>query len=124
MHISSAVNLDQVPGESFLIPSLQKSVNFSINNKSIKRGKLILFQRFHYFIQMSLITDKGTRENFDVPIPFKIESYLEDGLMYFDYRLKALEVEYLPKIPDKISSNFFDKILEIQIVNTCKLICL
>lgn len=119
-----AVHLDQVPGEDFFIECLQKSICFSINNKTIKRGKLLLFRRFHYFIQIALMSEKGTRENFDIPIPFKIESYIDDGLMYFDYRLKSLEVENVPFITEKISSIYFDKILEIQIVNTCKLVCL
>jgi hypothetical protein len=120
----SAVHLDQVPGEAFLVNCLQKSLNFSINNKTIKRGKLLLFRRFHYFIQIALLSEKGTRENFDIPIPFKIEDYLEEGLLYFDYRLKSLEVENLPIMSEKVSSIYFDKILEIQVVNTCKLVCL
>lgn len=119
-----SVHLDQVPGEDFLVECLQKSLSFSINNKAIKRGKLLLFRRFHYFIQIALMSEKGTRENFDIPIPFKIESYIDDGLMYFDYRLKSLEVENVPFITEKISSIYFDKILEIQIINTCKLVCL
>lgn len=124
MAIISAVHPDQIPGEQFLVQCLQKSVCFSINNRAIKRGRLLLFKRFHYFIQMALLTEKGTRENFDVPIPFKIEDYLEDGLIYFDYRLNSLEVDTLPIITEKVSSIYFDKILEIQIVNNCKLVCL
>lgn len=112
---------DQIPGERFLVPCLQKNLSFSINNKSIKRGKLILFKRFHYFIQFSLISDKGFKETFDVPIPFKIEDYGDEGLIYFDYRLSSLEVDSLPLISDKVSSIYFDKILEIQLVNICKL---
>ena len=70
------------------------------------------------------MSEKGIRENFDLPIPFKVENYQEEGLLYFDYRLKSLEVESLPIIPEKIHSAYFDKILEIQIINTCKLTCL
>lgn len=116
--------LDQIPGESFLTGCLQKNVTFSINNKTLKRGRLLLFKRFHYFIQISLLSEKGARENFDVPIPFKIEAHADEGLLYFDYRLKSLEVDYLPLITEKVASVYFDKILEIQIINNYTLSCL
>lgn len=120
MLITDSISLEQVPGEAFLVSCLQKNINFSINNKIVKKGRLLLFRRFHYFIQISLQTEKGIRENFDLPIPFKVENYIEEGLLYFDYRLKALEVDSLPNIPDKVHSIYFDKILEMQVVNTYK----
>lgn len=122
--IASTVSIDQVPGESFLFSCLQKNVNFSINNKTIKRGRLLLFRRFHYFIQIALLTERGTRENFDIPIPFKVEDYLEEGLLYFDYRLSSLEVQSVPLLKEKVSSIYFDRILEMQVINTCTLACL
>ena len=111
----SNITLDQVPGETFLLQCLQKQLEFSINSRVVKRGRLLLFRRVHYFIQIALHTDKNTRENVDIPIPFKVENYSEDGLMYFDYRLRSLNVEDLPPIPEKVSSIYFDKILEIQV---------
>jgi hypothetical protein len=114
MVISSTIHLDQVPGEPFLVSCLQKNLNFSINGKLIKKGKLILFRRIHYYVQIALITDRNVRENFEIPIPFKVENYLEEGLLYFDYRLKSLETECLPIIPEKVPSMYFNKILEIQ----------
>ena len=115
MVISSSFQLDQIPGEPFLFSCLQKPVSFSVNNKTIKRGRLILFRKLHYFIQISLLSEKGLRENIELPIPFKIEDYSDDGLMYFDYRMGSLEVETLPMIPEKVSSVYFNKILEIQV---------
>ena len=112
----NSYNLDQIPAESFLISCLQKPINLSINNKLIKKGRLILFRRFHYFLQMTLMSEKGSKENLDVPFPFKIEDCSDEGLLYFDYRLHSLEVETLPKITEKVTSIFFDKILEIQAV--------
>ena len=119
MLITDSLSLDQIPGENFLISCLQKNLNFIINHKIIKKGKLLLFKRFHYFIQITLMNEKNVRENFDLPIPFKVESYTDEGLMYFDYRLKALEVEFLPNIPEKVHSIYFNKILEIQTINIC-----
>jgi hypothetical protein len=124
MSITDTIGFDHIPGEDFLIYCLQKNLHFSINNKTIKRGRLLLFRKFHYFIQIALLTEKGVRENFEIPIPFGVEFYSEDGLIYFDYRLKALEVDSLPKIPEKVTSAYFDKILEIQIITNAALSCL
>ncbi len=109
------ISFDEVPGESFLLDCLQKQVIFSIGDKTIKKGRLLLFRRVHYFIQISLLTDKNIRENFEVPIPFKVENYKEDGLLYFDYRVSSLNVQSLPKIPEKVSSSYFNRILEMSV---------
>lgn len=107
--------LEQVPQEPFLLPLLQKQIVFSINDKVIKQGRFLLFRRIHYFIQIALATDKVPRENFEIPIPFKVENYASEGLLYFDYRLTSLNTDTLPKIPTKISSSYYNKILEISI---------
>ena len=62
------------------------------------------------------MSEKGNRENVEIPIPFDIEYHEEEGLMYFDYRVSALYAEALPKCGEKIASSFFDKILEIQVI--------
>jgi hypothetical protein len=105
---------EQIPGESFLMSCLQKRLVFCINSKVIKRGKLLLFRKSHYFIQFTILTEKGTKENMDIPFPFKCEDYSDEGLMYFDYRVESLQLENLPKIPFKVASIYFNKILEIQ----------
>ena len=109
--------LEQVPGEHFLLPLLQKQLVFSLNNKVIKQGRFLLFRRVHYFIQIAIANDKAIRENFEIPIPFRVENYSEDGLLYFDYRISSLNIECLPDIPTKVSSSYFNKILEISIKN-------
>lgn len=114
---NSTITLEQVPGEKFLVDCLQKHLCFLINDRLIKKGKLILFRRANYFIQVSLSNEKNHRENFEIPIPFKTEYYKDDGLIYFDYRVRSLEVESLPAISQRVVSTYFDKILEIQIVS-------
>ena len=118
MIISSSITLDHIPGEPYLIDCLQKNIGLVIGNKNIKRGRLLLFRRFHYFIQLALSTEKGTRENIDIPIPFKVENHLDEGLLYFDYRLPSLKVDCLPTIPQKVSSIYFNNILEIHVINS------
>jgi hypothetical protein len=108
---------EDLPGQKFLMSCLQKPIKFSINNKIIKQGKLLLFRKTHYYIQISLYTAKATRENFEIPFPFKWENYQKEGLLYFDYRITSLGVDNLPPIVKKVSSSYFDKILEIQIIH-------
>ena len=116
--LSSPLSLDHIPGEAFLIDCLQKNIGLVVNGKNIKRGRLLLFKRFHFFIQLTLCTEKGTKENIDVPIPFNIEEHLDEGLLYFDYRLPSLKVSSLPNFIGKVSSVYYDNILEICVVNT------
>jgi hypothetical protein len=111
------LSLDHVPGEQYLIPWLQKQVSFSIGDKIIKRGRLLLFRRIHYYIQIALMTEKNVRENFEIPIPFSVENHETDGLLYFDYRLSSLHLENMPPVPKKVSSSYFNKILEIAALN-------
>ena len=107
--------MEQVPGETFLVNCLQKPIAFSINNKIVKRGKLLLFRRVHYFVQIVLNTDKNVRENFEIPIPFKVEKYTDDGLMYFDYRITSLNLMDKLLLPNKVSSMYYNKILELSV---------
>ena len=112
----SNISLDHIPGEQYLVPWLQEQLIFSVGDKVIKKGRLLLFRRAHYYIQIAILTDKNTRENFEVPIPFKVESHEEEGLLYFDYRISSLHIESIPPIPSKISSSYFNKIMEITVV--------
>jgi hypothetical protein len=107
---------ETIPGEQFLINCLQKNISFSISDKVIKKGKLLLFRKIHYYIQIALQTEKNQKENFEIPIPFAIESYEDEGLMYMDYRMASLNVSNIPPIPSKVSSSYFNKILEISVI--------
>jgi hypothetical protein len=112
-HTILSEEVSEIPGEAFLLSCLQKPVSFSINSKTIKKGRLLLFRKTHYFIQITLQTDKNDKENIDLPYPFNIENYKYDGLLYYDYRVASLNVESLPFMPSKVSSIYFNKILEI-----------
>ena len=120
MFSADSIFLEQIPGEELLLSCLQNNLHFVINNKTLKRGRLLLFKRTHYFIQFSLISEKGQKENLEVPIPFKIEDHSADGLFYFDYRLNSLGIQ-TPISLDKHYSQFLNKILEVQIINNTAL---
>lgn len=114
--------LEEIPGESFLERHLQSSIKFTLGQKVIKQGRLVLFKRTHYYLHITLFTQKNNKESFEIPIPFKVEEYRHEGLAYFDYRFQGLcglseEINNrLSKIKIKNinPSQYYNKILEIQ----------
>lgn len=112
--------LDSIPGDNFLTNSLQYDLVFTLGSKTLKKGRLLLFKRVHYHIQITILNSKNERESFEIPIPFNIEEYPEEHLIYFDYRLHNLfDNETLKKLNNtKLGythpSHFLNKILEIQ----------
>ena len=117
--------LETLPGEEFLTKHLQNTVKFVLGQKVIKQGRLIIFKRTHYYIQITVQTSKAAKESFEIPIPFKTEEYVNENLIYFDYRLSSLvglNEELLDKTQNvKIKninpSQYYNKILEIQAGN-------
>ena len=111
----STITINHVKLEPILMQCLQKNVSIHMNNKVLKKGRLLLYRKTHYFIQLALLSDKQTKENFDIPIPFNVENYIDEGILYFDYRINSLHAQELPKIPEKGTSVYLNKILEIHI---------
>jgi len=56
----------------------------------IKRGKFIIYKKQHYNIQLTLLNSKKNKENFEVPIPFLVEYYPDEKLIFLDYRISSL----------------------------------
>lgn len=117
--------LEEIPGESFLQRHLQTSIKFTLGTKIIKQGRLMLFKRAHYYLHITLLTQKNNRESFEIPIPFKVEEYSHEKLAYFDYRLQGLggfnnelnnRLSKI-KIKNTNSSQYYNRILEIQAGN-------
>jgi len=114
--------LEELPGESFLTRHLQSPIKFTLGEKIIKQGRLVLFKRAHYYLHITLMTDKSNKESFEIPIPFRVEEYFHEGLAFFDYRLQGLlglksELnEKLAKVRIKNTnpSQYYNKILEIK----------
>ena len=75
---------------------LQRSVSFIIKNKVIKKGKIELFTQRNFHIVFHLLTGKNKKEKLEIPIPFSIENHVDDGLIFFDYRVKSLS-KYFPE---------------------------
>jgi hypothetical protein len=100
---------------------LQKNISLELKNKQFKNGKLVIFNQKNFYINFVLENDKKTHEKIELPIPYDIEFYQEENLIYFDYRLKCL-YKFSPEIetnlifyPKKVAGNkFWDTILTIN----------
>jgi hypothetical protein len=68
---------------------LQK-VEFIVDNKVIKKGKIRIFNTKQFFIKFRLESNNDTKE-FEIPYPFRVE-VLNNGYL-FDYCLSA----FIPK---------------------------
>jgi hypothetical protein len=114
--------LDTLPGEEYFTKYLQSPIVFTLGKKIIKQGRLILFKRAHFYIQITILNSKNVKETFEIPIPFKSEEYKKEGLMFFDYRLNSLctknslldtKIKNVA-IKNTPPSQYYNKILEIQ----------
>ena len=100
---------------------LQKEITLEINNKIYKKGRLLLFYQKNFYITFVMDTAKKLKDKIEIPIPYDIEMYEDENLLYFDYRIKSLS-KYAPQIetnlivyPKKITGNkFWNSILSIN----------
>jgi hypothetical protein len=122
-NISSANILTCVPNEELFMAALQRNLLITLGNKPIKKGKLMLYKKQHYNIQLTLINSKQNKENFEIPIPFSVEFHAEESLMFLDYRIATLtgndtQMETFlrnHRVKGIEPSQYFDKILTIKI---------
>jgi len=101
---------------------LQKNLKLYINNKQYRKGRLLLFKQNNYHIELTIKKNDTDVKKFEIPIPFAVELWKDDGLVYFDYRLLTLTKKntmvynILKPLSVETNNKFYDKILEIQIV--------
>jgi hypothetical protein len=102
----------------------QKHIRLYFNNKIFRDGKLILFKH-GYFVYEFILQQNGNKKNkkIEIPYPFSVENCLDKNKLYFDYRLNSFanqnKIIYnlLKKTTKRCYSNFYDKVLEIRVIN-------
>ena len=71
----------------------QKNIILYINDEPIKKGKFLLIKNCiisnNFFFEFTIKREKKL-DIIRVPYPFKIEEYVEDNLVYMDYRISTL----------------------------------
>ena len=117
------MTIDDTEIEEVLKTLLQKTLKLSINNKQYRKGTLLLFRQNNYHIEFTVRKTGVDIKRFEIPIPFAIEKWEDDGLIYFDYRLLTLSnkddriFKMLKTLPVEGNNKFYNQILEIQILN-------
>jgi len=107
--------------EKVLMGLLQKDIKLLIDGKLFRKGKLLLFRQNNYCLELTIRKNNIDIKKFEVPIPFAIENWDDDGVIYFDYRIATLAhkdkvvLDMIKKLPTNGQSKFYDKILEIEI---------
>ena len=100
---------------------LQKNIKFVCNKKTLREGKLILFNIKDFYIHFMLeVEKKPFTKNYEIPIPFKLTS--NKTMIFFDYSSKHIsksnaEIDQLiSTISNSVDKNsqFFNDILTIE----------
>ena len=108
------INIDKL-----IQPLLQQQVVFSVNDKILKEGRLILFNVRDFHLCFYLKTDKGSNRLYELPYPYHITKHLNG--VHLDYTLETLtkgatELMYRIKGLTKVrNSKLYDNILTISV---------
>lgn len=96
----------------------QKDLQFKLNNKVLKEGKLILFSFKEFYLHFKLLVKPNNYKQFEIPYPFSYK--VEPSQIVFDYtnnsfRKNNKEIDFLLKLLKKNKhSKFYDNTLIIS----------
>lgn len=72
--------------EQKLKPLMLRTVEFVLDEKIVKRGKIMVFNTKQFFVKFKMDTEQGIKE-YELPYPFDLRE--QDGGYLFDYSLSA-----------------------------------
>lgn len=110
------MTLDDI--EKSMVKMFQRVITFEIDGKSIKRGKVLVFNIKEFHVHITLIPDRGPKKQFIIPLPFNV--VVEPDCIKLDYTIDTLSRKnaatalMLRNINNKKNNRFFDTIV------TCK----
>lgn len=74
--------------DSYFNYFLQRDIVFSMENKIIKEGKLILFSQKDYYLIFHLKNNTGETKKYELTYPFNIKKI--DNYLMFDYKIESI----------------------------------
>lgn len=83
---------------------LLKQVVFTIGEKSVRKGKLLLFTSDNYYVKFVLQTNKNINKNYEIPYPYKVTH--NDMFVRFSYKISDLCKDNIKK--QEIIENYLD----------------
>jgi hypothetical protein len=106
--------------EEILKSLLQKNIEIVLKNKTIKRGRLIIFRHIGCFIRLEIQT-ATKQDHIEIPFPYVIESKPGLQQFIFDYRLISLAdgdmctFKMLQNQKQVRENKYYDRILTINV---------
>jgi hypothetical protein len=102
---------------------LLKQVVFTIEEKTVRKGKLLLFSCDDYYVKFVLQTNKNVNKNYEIPYPYKVRH--GDSYVTFSYKLLDLcrgnqnKLQYmLIHTTPNGTNKLHDKNLNITVIDT------
>jgi hypothetical protein len=111
--ITLTEDIVKLPYELYLYSLLQTPVRVVHKNRELKTGRLLLYKRIHFCVQLMIETKRV--ETLELPIPFNAEQDSEINTIFFDYRLANIKLRNnpLPFLNNSVRSVYYDSIVEI-----------
>jgi len=99
---------------------LQKDVQFNLKNKTLKEGRILLFNVKDFYINFTIKTKKDVVKTYEIPMPFSVSSrgrsvtfdYSIDHISKNDIIIQTLITLLQTKVGKK--SKFFNNTLTIE----------
>ena len=70
---------------------LQREVQFIVNDKVLREGKLIVFNIKDFYISFIIHTKKDQTKTYDIPLPYRLSK--QPGNIILDYNLKNVHYD-------------------------------
>lgn len=100
---------------------LLKQVVFTIDEKTVRRGKIMLFSSNDYYVKFVLQTNKNIIKNYEIPYPYRVLT--GNNFVRFSYQLSDLCKDNLDKVqfvtihtPVENNNKLHDKRLTITVI--------
>jgi hypothetical protein len=66
---------------------LQRNLEFRIDGKLVKEGKLVLINQKDFYINLYLKLDNNETKKYEIPYPFKI--HVSEGILTLEYTISS-----------------------------------
>jgi len=98
---------------------LQQDVHFNIEHKTVRKGRLILYNVNDYYFKFTILTKKDVVKTYEVPYPFGITT--TDTSVKFSYKIGDLvrdnaNKDALARQFEPVTNKLYDKNLLITCV--------
>jgi hypothetical protein len=108
--------------ESQINNFLQRSIIFKIENKVLKKGKLILFCIKDFFCVFTLLSEEKNNKKIVFEIPYPYDILRNKNSVIFDYSINSFTkgnkelTDLVSKVKTKKASKFYDRKLTLYTV--------